>query len=551
MDYKYKTEPFDHQRDCFMISRDKPLFALLMGMGTGKSKIIIDTAAWNYAKGRINALVVIAPNGVHTNWVFNEVTAHMPDWIPHASAYWRAGFKAKEKKAWNKLWNNKFDGLRVFTFNVEAFSTDKGKVELRKILNSFDCLMAVDESQRMKTPGAKRTRALLHLGKHAKMKRILTGTLLTNSPLDSYSQFKFLSENIIGYSTNAGFKSHFSIIEKQMAYNAKRQEHMEYDHIVGYRNIPEMVRSIKPYTYFVRKEDCLDLPDKIYENIYVDLTMEQKRMYDHLVVDGLAKVREDHIGNDVPEFSSADEELWWFINQSMGDTKGIVKSENTLTTLLRLQQIIGGWVTDDLGNLHELKSNRLKLLMETIEDIDGSMIIWARFKPEMFAIAKALKEKYGADSVVEYHGSVDVADRVDNVKRFQDKSARFFVGNTHSGGIGLTLTAATTMIYFSNDFSYEARAQSEDRAHRIGQKENVVYIDFIAMGTVDDKIVNALKAKEKMAEDFNDMLSGDIKPGNKFVNQGDAMNMLQEQFTEVAEQTPLLDDGRDYKEFEA
>lgn len=507
-----------------------------MGMGTGKSKIIVDTAAWNYAKGRITALVVIAPNGVHTNWVFNEIIDHMPDWTSYISAYWRSGFKAKEKKAWNKLWDNKVEGLRVFTFNVEAFSSDKAKVELRKILNAFNCLLAIDESQRIKTPGAKRTKSITNLGRHATMKRILTGTLLTNSPLDSYSQFKYLSPNIIGFNTYSGFKSHFSIIEKMTAYNKVKQCNQEYDHVVAYRNIPEMVKSISPYTYFVRKEDCLDLPDKIYETIYVDLTTEQKRMYDQLVVDGIAKIREQNPEVEVPEFSSPDEELWWFIQQSMGATTGIVKSENTLTTLLRLQQIIGGWVNDDLGELHELKSNRLKTLMDTVDGIEGSVIIWARFKPEMLAIAKELRKAYGDDSVVEYHGSVDIADRADNVKRFQAKSARFFVGNTHSGGIGLTLTAATTMIYYSNDFSYEARAQSEDRAHRIGQKHNVVYIDLIAMGTVDEKIAKALKAKEKMAGDFNDMLDG--------------KNLTQSEIIEKMIEQPLLGDGRDYKEFE-
>lgn len=524
-----------------MLSRDKQLFALLMGMGTGKSKIIIDTAAWNYAKGRVTALVVIAPNGVHTNWVLNEVEAHMPDWIPHHAAYWRSGFKAKEKKAWNKLWNNKVDGLRVFTFNVEAFSSDKAKAELRKILNSFNCLLAIDEAHRIKTPGAKRTKALLNLGKHATMKRILTGTLLTNSPLDSYAPFKFLSPNIIGYNTFSGFKSHFSIIEKMTAYNKVKQVNQEYDHVVAYRNIPEIVKSVSPYTFFVRKEDCLDLPDKIYENIYVDLTTEQKKLYDQLILDGIAKIREQNPDTEVPEFNSPDEELWWFIQQSMGATAGIVKSENTLTTLLRLQQIIGGWVNDDLGELHELKSNRLKVLIDTIEGIEGSMIIWARFKPEMEAIATALRKVYGNDSVVEYHGSVDVSLRADNVKRFQDKSARFFVGNTHSGGIGLTLTAATTMIYYSNDFSYEARAQSEDRAHRIGQSHNVVYIDLIAMGTVDEKISKALAAKAKMAADFNDMLDG------KNATQEEIMTKL----IEDTQQPPAADDGRDYKEFEA
>ena len=494
-----------------MKSRDKTLYALLMGMGTGKSKIIVDTAAWNYAKGKITALVVIAPNGVHTNWVLNEIPAHMPDWVPHIAAYWRSGFKAKEKKAWNNLWDNKVEGLRVFTFNVESFSSDKGKAELRKILNAFRCMVAIDESHRIKTPGAKRTKAILNFSKHAVMKRILTGTVLTNSPLDSYAQFKFLSPDIIGYHTFSSFKSHFSVIERQTAFNRAKNKEYEYDHVVAYRNIDEMVKSVKPYTFFARKDDCLDLPDKIYETVYVDITTEQKRMYDQLVLDGITKVRESNPELEVPDGMTPDEELWWYVQQSMGDTKGIVKSENALTTLLRLQQIIGGWATDDLGAVHPLKSNRIKTLMDSVAGIDESIIIWARFKPEINAIVEELKKVYGNDSVVEYHGGVDMADRADNVKKFQDKKARFFVGNAHSGGIGLTLTAATYMIYYSNDFSWEARAQSEDRAHRIGQDFNVTYLDLICMGTVDEKIAKALLSKKEMAEDFNMKLSMDAR----------------------------------------
>lgn len=515
-----------------MLSRDKTLFALLMGMGTGKSKIIVDTGAWNYAKGRIDAMVVVAPNGVHTNWVVNEIPAHLPDWVPSMSAYWKSGFKAKEKKAWNKMWDAKFTGLRIFTFNVESFSTIKGKAELRKILNAFPTLLVIDESHKIKTPGAKRTRSLHNLGKHAKMKRILTGTVLTNSPLDAYAQYKFLSENIIGFNTNAGFKSHFSVIEKQTSWNAKTQAPQEYDKVVAYRNIEEMVKLVRPYTYFIRKEDCLDLPDKIFETIYVDLTTEQKKMYDGMVLDGLAKVRESNLGVDfeVPEGMTPDEELWWFIKQSQGELLGIVKSENALTTLLRLQQIIGGWVNDDLGNVHELKSNRMTALLDLVDDIEGSVIIWARFRPELENIAALLKEKYGKGAVVEYHGGIDTDDRIDAVQNFQDEKAKFFVSNPHSGGIGLTLTAATNVIYYSNDFSYETRKQSEDRAHRIGQKNNVTYFDLIAMGTVDEKIVKALKEKELMAEEFNDMLT----MGNE---EFDA------KLKEINE--------RDYKEFEA
>ena len=527
MDYKYKTEPYHHQHECFMLSRDKQLFAYLMEMGTGKSKILIDTAAWNYAKGRIDALIVAAPNGVHTNWVINEIEAHMPDWVPHESAYWRSGFKAKERKEWAKLWEPKFEGIRIFTFNIESLSTVKGKAELRKILNSFRVLLAIDEAHRIKTPGAARTKSAISLGRHAKMKRILTGTVITNNPLDTYSQIKFLSEKILGFSTSASFKAHFSVIERMKAYSPKRGEY-EYDHVVAYRNVDEIIKAVAPYSYVARKKDCLDLPEKIYEIRHVDLTTQQKKMYDQLLLDGIAKITEGlGPGEEMaPEGLTPDEELWWYVNQSISGTTGLIKSENVLTTLLRLQQILGGWVTDDLGNIHELKSNRLNIMMETIEDSDGKIIIWARFKPELSNIAKSLRKKYGDESIVEYHGSVDRDGREIAVDRFQnDDKCRFFVGQPHSGGIGITLTAAENVIYYSNDFSYEARMQSEDRAHRIGQEKHVVYVDLVSPGTVDDKVAKALKEKHDMAEEFINKLEVEVKKTHNLYTDEELKNI--------------------------
>lgn len=499
-DFDFKTKPYDHQGTALLKSADAECFALFMDMGTGKTKVIIDTAAFLYSKDLIDAVVVVAPNGVHQNWVLNELPVHMPDFVDYKAHYYQAASSstAKQRKAWDAVF--KHPGLRVFCFNIESASNKKGQQELRTCIQHGRVMFVVDESQRIKTPGAKRTQFLVNLARHAAYRRILSGSPITQSPLDLYAQCKFLDPMITGYTTYSAFRSHFATIEQRKSkHKTKSGRDIYYDHIANFKNMDELERRVSEHCFRVLKIDCLDLPNKIYERVYVDLTSEQKRIYKDLLDKSVAALTEE-CAVDIPHelLGAPNEQIMLFFATSK------VTAKNAMTKILRLQQVICGSLPDDNGNVTILANNRLKVLGELVEDIHGKVIIWARFRYDLKMIADMLQEQYGENCLSQFHGGVNKNDRMDNVRRFQhDDECRFFLSQQHSGGTGLTLTAASDVVYYSNDFSAEARWQSEDRAHRIGQHKNVTYHDMIALDTVDEKILEALQDKKITADAFN------------------------------------------------
>ena len=455
-DFDFKTKPFDHQRRAFYMSRDKDSFGLLMEQGTGKTKVIIDNAAYLYAKGEITALVVIAPNGVHRNWLNTEIPFHMPDWCIHNSVFYTSGMNKKQSKQFDDVLSSS-NCLKIFSFNVEAFTSQVAVKYMMKILLSNRVMLVVDESSRIKRPGAKRTKIITKFSKQAKYRRILTGTPVTKGPEDTYSQFKFLDPLILGYDSFYSFKARYC-----------NMGGFENKQIVGYKNVDELTRNIEGHSFRVLKKDCLDLPDKIYQRHYVELTPKQKNIYETLRKSFVAELD----GN-------------------------IIEAPEAITRLLRLQQVLCGWFSGEEG-IQQIddKNARLEALKEILSDIDSKVIIWARFKADLKAIQRALGEE-----AVAYHGEVSNDDREAAVYRFQnDPKIRYFVGQPQSGGIGLTLTAADYVIYYSNSFDLEVRMQSEDRCHRIGTKNNVTYIDIEARKSIDTKIIKALREKKNLAD---------------------------------------------------
>jgi hypothetical protein len=506
-DYEYKTEPYKHQAVAFKRSRDEVDFALLMEMGTGKTKVVIDTAAWLYAQGKLDFLLVVAPNEVHKNWILREMPVHLPDWCPARTAIWSSDMKAHDKKQYEKLWDAKFQGLRILAVNVEAFGVQerwwrakrngpkKFGTEVQRILDTFRTMFVVDESSKIKTPGARRTKRLWALGKRAKYRRIMTGTPITNSPLDLYAQFRFLNPEHLGFTNFFSFKHHFA--EWRTERNWKTEK--DYEVCTGYRNINELTEKMDSVSYRVTKKECLDLPEKMYVRRLVAMTDEQRRKYIKLRDDSLLELQDE-------EFKVA----------------------NVLVKMLRLQQVLGGWLPnlDDPGTTTPLFENpktnpRMKAVLDVAEETTSKIIIWARFRSEIVALTEVLNKEYGPGSAVPFYGDVKSADRNDYIDRFQGQRAivdpvtherqgwedipaeeqcRFFIAQQHSGGYGLTLTAASYVVYYSNDFSLEARLQSEDRCHRIGQKNPVTYIDLECLGTIDTRIITALRDKKKLAD---------------------------------------------------
>ena len=316
----------------------------------------------------------------------------------------------------------------------------------------------VHNSTRIKTPRAQRTKRILGLGRHAKYRRILTGTPVTQSPFDVYSQFAFLDYGILGFFSYTSFKHNYGRWEKR--FTQRGDKSWEYDELIEYIHLDDLRQRLKPYCYRREKAECLDLPPKIYKVMGVDLSLQQRRLYQQVEKEG------------VLEFD---------------DFRLLTPLQ--ITRLLRCQQITGGFLpTGEQGVARPLRENpKLDLMLELIEDHPGQTIIWARFRAEIAAIAARLKEAYGCDQVVEYHGGVPSNKRPWIIKAFQTGKARFLVGQQASG-VGVDLYAAEIVFYFSNDFSYDHRYQSEDRCHRIGLLHPVLYVDLIANDTMDERI---------------------------------------------------------------
>jgi len=470
MIYNFKTKPYAHQMTALEKSWDKSEYGYFMEMGTGKSKVLVDNMAMLYDKGRINGAVIIAPKGVYRNWLSQEIPNHLPSHVQHKTVLWTASTSKAKDKEYRQLFESD-DDLHILIVNVEALSTKRGLEFVAKFLSCHETLLAIDESTTIKNPKAKRTKSILLLSKRAKYRRILTGSPVTKSPLDLYTQCNFLNEFLLGFSSYYAFRNRYAnMIDKN--FGGRRVQ------LIGsYKNLDELATSIKAFSYRVLKEDCLDLPEKVYTRREVELTDEQEQAYATMKSAALASLKGK-----------------------------MATAPHVLTQLMRLHQITCGHLKNDDDTITEIKNNRLKELLYLLEEVEGKVIIWANYIYDIKNIVKAISEEYGADSIVEYYGHVSAEQRQKNIEKFQDPTskARFFIGNPQTGGYGITLTAANTVIYYSNGYDLEKRLQSEDRAHRIGQNKSVTYIDLIAPKTVDEKIVKALRKKMNIANEIMD-----------------------------------------------
>ena len=472
--YRFKSKPYEHQLVALEKSWDKEEFAYFMEMGTGKSKVLIDNIAMLYDKGKINAAMIIAPKGVYRNWLSSEIPTHMPSHIQYKSVLWTASTSKTKDKEYQSLFETDYN-LHIFIMNVEALSTPKGMTFARKFLSCHNTLIAVDESTTIKTPKAARTKNIISIANLAKYRRILTGSPITKSPLDLYTQCKFLNEHLLGFSSYYSFQNRYACMVDKWFGGRKVSV------IKSYQRLDELSKSIEPFSYRVLKEDCLDLPDKIYIRREIELTEEQLKMYQSMKLVAMAALKGK-----------------------------VVKAPHVLTQLMRLHQITCGHVMTETGEIVDIENNRLKELINILEEVESKVIIWSHYTHDIRKISAELRKIYGEDSVVEYYGETDSEIRQESIDKFQDprSSVRFFVGNPQTGGYGITLTAASTVIYYSNGYDLEKRLQSEDRAHRIGQKKSVTYIDLIAEKTVDEKIVKALRKKINIA---SEVLGEDLK----------------------------------------
>jgi SNF2 family DNA or RNA helicase len=466
MNYKFKTKPYKHQLTALEKSWHKENFAYFMEMGTGKTKVLIDNLAMLYDKGKVDGALIIAPKGVVKTWYEQELPTHLPDHIENVTVLWQPNITKSQEEKLNSLFEIE-TALHILIMNVEALSTDKGVKFAYKFLNSHKVLMAIDESTTIKTPAAKRTKNIIDLGEKAKYRRIMTGSPITKNPLDLYTQCYFLDPYLLDHASYYSFRNRYAIMKTMHVRGRSVQV------VSKFQNLSELSDVVKTFSDRVLKEDCLDLPPKNFTKRHIILTHDQRKIYEQMKKAAMA-----------------------VLNGKVTTTMTV------LTQLMRLHQITCGHFTADDGTTQLIPNNRITELMNILEETEGKVIIWANYQRDVNQIIKNVTEKYGEGSIVDYYGLTPQEDRQDNIRKFQNgPKCRFLIGTPQTGGYGITLTKANTVVYYSNGYDLEKRLQSEDRAHRIGQKKNVTYIDLIAEDTVDEKIVEALRKKINIASE--------------------------------------------------
>lgn len=473
MNFPTATQPLEHQKAAIQRAADRPFFALFMEQGTGKSHCIISEVTRLFLEKKINGLIVLAPNGVHDNWAKNELPKHCllsPDQMQVATWHSNDGIRARNLFQWVANHDNP-DMLTVLLINIEALrSRDFVLRELKEFMARRKYMAVVDEASVIKNPKALQTKGAWMVAENALVRRILTGTPVTQGPLDLWSQFRFLSPHALPYPSYTSFKHEFAI-EREMVMGNRH-----FRTVVGYRNLERLKELIAPHSFRVTKAECLDLPPKVYATRYVELSPEQRTAYNTLVKQCLV-----------------------LINQKMLTTTMVI------TQLLRLHQIALGYAVTDDGSIHPIPSNRIAALMDILDEATGPAIIFCRFHEDVRRVAESFNASpEHRDRYVEYHGNVGIHDRSLAIEKFQGGQADYFIA-TSAAARGLTLHAAQSVIYYSQDYSLETRLQSEDRAHRIGQTKTVVYTDIVARNTIDERIIAALQAKEDLATTMLDI----------------------------------------------
>lgn len=449
--YQFKREPLAHQKTCLDKSWNKKAFAFFIDMGGGKSKITIDTAGILFHTGKIHRWLCIAPNGIYTNWK-NEIEIDLG--APYNLMIWKKDIMSSVKPE-----------LQILLMNIEALSTKKGLDYARKFVDD-KTLITIDESTTIKSHKAKRSISVVELGRKAGYRRILSGYPSPQNQLDLFMQFNFLDQDIFGVKSYYAFRNQYA--EVYMVNNGPGRP--QFPKIIGPKNTEMLKAKMDPFSFRIRKDECLDLPPKVYTTRSVEMSEDQRRLYSEMQKSAVAIL----------------------------ETEDIVTAPIVLTQLVRLHQISCGFAKDTEGKVHRIGKNpKIEALKEVLGQTSGKVIVWCNYVENIREIEDEFRNSdYG--ELVTYYGGTSASDRERAIESFQQGGARIFVGNPSTAGFGLTLTAAEVVVYFSNSYNLEHRLQSEDRAHRIGQQKSVLYVDLMTPGTVDEKIIKALVAKKQI-----------------------------------------------------
>lgn len=456
--FRFKTPPRAHQKAALAKLGHMPVSGLFMEVGTGKSWTAIALMGQRWCSGQIDRVLLTAPNGVHKQWAREQLPAHMSD-----AVQWRRfifGPNTKKAKLEFEAFM-KFDGLKILIVNLESLNTARATETVLRFLSGAGArtMMVVDESHRIKNGDAAVTKAAMKFGTLSKFRLIMTGTPLARDLEDKYAQFKFLDERILGHRYVTTFRNYYC-------------EYMDSDYgprLIGHKNLEEFYRRIDPYIFRIKTEEAYDLPPRNYVEKRFELSDEQ--------LHHMTELRDQ------------------FFTEVGDDQTLFVK--NSASLLMRLQQIGCGYLPMEEG-FKKLPNPRLDELQRIIEQREGKIIVWCRFRQDVEWVA----EVYGTRAL-KYYGPTKPSEREANIKAFMDAhSGRdILVASQAAAGTGLNLQGlCQTNIYYSNSFNAFDRWQSEGRTWRDGTTRPVTYFDLIARKSPDQTILSNLKKKRSLSD---------------------------------------------------
>jgi SNF2 family DNA or RNA helicase len=497
--YPHKHPPFPQQAEALARSLTKRYFALFMEQGTGKTKVILDTACLHFLRGNISGLLVVAPNDVHEQWIIEQIPEHVPDIVKIRACVWRTSSERHVREAYTLVQKPLPNRLSVLAINHEALSIKKGRDIAKAFCRAYKTLLVIDESDlAIVTPRAERTKALVHqIGPLAAMRRIMTGTP-AEDPFELYAPFNFLHPDIHGFSDYFEFKHHYADFET----NHVRAKHgklagklIKYETFKNHKNVDELHAKLAPYIYRVRKADCLNLPPKIYSTRIVSLTKAQRAIYDELKEQGIVLIKQANGRRESLDVQALEEVEEDDLIERLSSKSHRTTAALKLTLLLRLQQCVGGFLTDDEGTTRAIDSTpnpRQEALLQIVRNAlagDAKILIWACFRAEMQHLRTLLTQTFPDVLTEAVHGGTHSRTaKQDMIAAFKDPSHRLSILISHekSLGVGMNFTSAQTVIFYTSGASGRSRVQAEDRCHRIGQRGAVNIYDFNAQAVPID-----------------------------------------------------------------
>lgn len=456
--YQFKTPQYAHQKEDTEIMLNVPYYGYFNEMGTGKSKVLIDTAGILYHYKELTSVVIVCPNTVKSSWGDpnnGQIATHCSEdctaTIVHSG-------KLKQVES---LYG---PGLIFVVVNYEALRSQKMRAIFTQFFQALKPWLILDESTAIKDPSSLQTKACMELAKLSSRRTIVTGTPIANNPGDFYSQFKFLNERILQYPTFGAYKDHY-LIQHVISGNRKIP--------IRWKNLDELDNRLRPFYTRRLKSECLDLPEKVFIKEAIPLSKDQAHAY-------------SEIKN----------------NLVLESNQGDVSVNNILTKLLRLQQITAGFVTSDSGKILQFPNPKFDEVVARTRLIQKPTLIFCRFLHEIHQLSESFKGANITNATI--YGDVPTDSRQQYIDLFQAGELPVLICQIETGGIGITLTRAEYVFYTTNTFSYKSRSQSEDRAHRAGLQHKVTYFDFLSTchgaQTVDHLVYKALSKKKNVAD---------------------------------------------------